>query len=233
MKRFYKVCGVRPEEGGYVVTLDDRPVRTSSRMLLTVPTPALAEAIAVEWDQQGEEVQPLTMPLMRLATTAVERVAPQRQAILDDLLAYGGSDLVCYRAEHPGELVDRQSELWQPMVEWAASELDAHLAVTNTLVAVQQPEQALQAMRWPLEGLDTFHLMAAHTVTSATGSLVVTLALLAGRVDGQTAFQLGALDELYGLEVWGEDKEARTRLDGVRDNVLAAERLLSLVRNPG
>ena len=233
MRRLYKTSGTRAEGEGYTVTLDDRPVRTPERAVLTVPTRPLAEAIAREWGEQGEKVQPLTMPLMRFATTAIDRVAPRRGAILDDLAAYGGSDLVCYRAEHPSELVERQSACWQPMVDWAASALDAHLAVTNSLIAVQQPEPAVLAMRRPLEALDAFGLVAAHTVTSATGSLILTLALLGGRIDGVTAFELGALDELYGLEVWGEDREARDRLEAVRETILAAERLLALARNPG
>lgn len=233
MKRFYKACASAPGEGGYVVTLDDRPVRTPARAVLTLPSAALAEAIAKEWDGQGEEVKPQTMPLMRLATTALDRVATQRDAILDDLASYGGSDLLCYRAEHPRELVERQSAQWQPLIDWAASEHDAILAVTGGLVAVQQPEPALRALRRPLETLDSFGLVATHTVTSATGSLVVALALLAGRIDGDTAFELGALDDLYALEVWGEDREARERLNGVRDTILAAEHLLALVRNPG
>jgi chaperone required for assembly of F1-ATPase len=233
MKRFYKSCTAAPGEGGYVVTLDDRPVRTPARAILTLPNQALAAAIAMEWDSQGEEVLPLTMPLMRLATTAIDRVATQRDAILDDLASYGGSDLLCYRAEQPRELVERQSAQWQPLIEWAACEYDAILAVTGGLVAVQQPEPALRALRRPLEALDAFDLVASQTVTSSTGSLVVALALLAGRVDGKTAFELGALDDLYALEVWGEDKEARERLNGVRDTVLAAEHLLALVRNPG
>ncbi|MGY8997024.1 MAG: ATP12 family chaperone protein [Alphaproteobacteria bacterium] len=233
MKRFYKTCASAIGEGGFVVTLDDRPVRTPARAVLTVPTAGLADAIAREWDGQGEEVKPLTMPLMRLATTAIDRVATQRGAILDDLAAYGGSDLLCYRAEQPRELVERQSAQWQPLIDWAASEHDAILAVTGSLVAVQQPEPALRALRQPLEALDSFSLVSSHTVTSSTGSLVVALALLAGRIDGKTAFELGALDDLYALEVWGEDKEARERLNGVQGTILAAEHLLALVRNPG
>lgn len=233
MKRFYKSCAAAPAEGGYVVTLDDRPVRTPARAVLTVPNQALADAIAMEWDGQGEEVLPLTMPMMRLATTAIDRVATQRDAILDDLASYGGSDLLCYRAEQPRELVERQSAQWQPLIDWAACEYDAVLSVTGSLVAVQQPEPALRALRRPLEALDAFDLVASHTVTSSTGSLVVALALLAGRIDGKMAFELGALDDLYALEVWGEDLEARERLNGVRDTILAAEHLLALVRNPG
>ena len=233
MKRFYKTCAVKPDEAGYIVTLDDRPVRTPARAVLTVPTPALAQAIAEEWDGQGEKVEPFTMPLMRLATTALDRVANRRDAILDDLASYGGSDLVCYRAQHPRELVERQNIHWQPLVDWVASEHDALLAVTSGLVAVPQPEPALKALRRPLEALDPFALVAAHTVTSSTGSLVITLALLAGRIDGRQAFELGTLDDLYALEVWGEDKEARERLDGLQGTILAAERMLALARNPG
>tara|TARA_B100000686_G_scaffold107528_1_gene114561 strand:- start:170 stop:868 length:699 start_codon:yes stop_codon:yes gene_type:complete len=230
MKRFYKGTSTAKQDGGFVVLLDDRPVKTPKRAILALPTQALADAVAREWAEQGEEIDPGSMVLMRLATTAIDRVSYERTAIEDDLAAYGGSDLLCYRTQSPVELAERQAEVWQPLLDWAAARHDALLAVTTGLVAVEQPATAREALRRALEALDDYELMAAHTFTVATGSLVIALAVLAGEIEGEKAFEAGALDDLYGMEVWGEDKEGRERLEGLKNTILAAERMLALLR---
>ncbi|MBC6439802.1 MAG: ATPase [Rhodospirillales bacterium] len=233
MKRFYRTSGTEVLTGGHGVTLDGRPVKTPRRATLMVPTAGLAAAIANEWDGQGETVDPEIMPLMRLATTAIDRVGPERAAILEDLTAYGGSDLICYRTDSPAELAQRQMEAWQPFVDWAAARHDALLAVTSGILHVEQPEPAVSALARALEGLDDFHLMAAHTLTVSTGSLVIALAFLDRHVDGAAAFEAGCLDDLYALEVWGDDRDAWERLDGLKASILAVERFISLLHTEG
>lgn len=230
MKRFYKQAGSARAEGGHSVLLDGRPVRTPARALLVAPTAALAAAIAQEWQEQGETIAPATMPLMRMTATAIDRVPGQRAAVEADLLGFAASDLLCYRAASPAELAERQARLWQPVLDWAALRLDAALLVTQDLAHVEQPPQALAALARRLEALDALELTAVHTVTVSTGSLVLALALLEGEIDAAAAFAAGHADELYGLEVWGEDAEARVRLDALAAEIAAAERLLSLLR---
>lgn len=230
MKRFYKEASTGPAEGGHGVLLDGRPVRTPARRPLVVPSAALAAAVAAEWQVQGEEVDPRTMPMMRLVATALDRVTDERPSVESDLVAFGGSDLVCYRTDAPMELALRQAELWDPLVEWAALALDAPVATTTGLMAVAQPPAALEALRRHLARLPALQLMAVHAVTAATGSLILALALHAGHIDAGRAFEAGLVDELYNLEVWGEDADGRARLEALRSEIAGAERLLDLLR---
>jgi len=230
VKRFYNEAAARAGTVGFEVVLDGRPVRTPARASLTLPTLALAEAVAAEWQAQGDEVVPHSMPMMRLVSTALDRVATGRAAVEADLLSFGASDLVCYRADSPVELAQRQAMLWQPVLDWAALEFDAPLVATSGLQHVAQPQDALVALAHRLEALDDLGLMAVHAVTVATGSLLIGLALHAGRLGSDEAWAAGLVDELYGLEVWGDDPETRARLEGLRGEIAAAARLLRLLR---
>lgn len=230
MKRFYRTASSAPAEGGHGVLLDGRPIRTPGRRLLVVPSAALAAAVAAEWQAQGEEVHPRAMPMMRLVATALDRVTDERAAVEADLVAYGSSDLLCYRADTPVELALRQAELWDPLIEWAALALDAPLATTAGLMAVEQPPAALEALGRHLARLPALELMAVHAVTAATASLVLALALHAGVIDAGRAFEAGQVDELYNLEVWGEDADGRARLEALRAEIASAARLLDLLR---
>ena len=229
MKRFYKDVAWRTTGDGFEVTLDDRPLRTPRRRPITVPTEPLARALVREWSEQEDEIRPDAMPITRLVTTALDRVAAHRRDVLDELSGYGAADLVCYRAETPAELVDRQAELWQPLVDWILHRYDVALMVTSGVIPVVQPETATAPLALALQPLSDLEVMALHTVTTATGSLVIALAVLEGQVHGEAAWAAGLADELYLFEVWGEDFEAKLRHEGLRRDILAAERLLHLI----
>ena len=231
MKRRYADTGVAGREGDLRIELDGRPVMTPARHPLRVPSRPLGDAIAGEWACQGDRIDPSIMPLMRLASTAIDRVAPDPDRVIAGLVAWGMSDLVCFRADHPVELVRRQEASWQPLVEWIAAEHGAALAVTTGIMPLKQPPGSIIALRSALAGLDSFHLVAVHSVASATGSLVIALALLAGRLDAGEAFRAGALDELWSLEVWGDDAEARRQLDVRQTDIREADRFLRLLRH--
>lgn len=231
MKRRYAAAGVAGSEGDYRIELDGRPVMTPARHPLRVPSRPLGDAIAGEWACQGDRIDPSTMPLMRLAATAIDRVAPDPARVIAGLVSFADSDLVCFRADHPVELVRRQETGWQPLVDWVAAEHGAALAVTTGIMPLEQPPDSIPALRSVLADLDSFHLVAVHSVASATGSLVIALALLAGRLDAAEAFRAGALDDLWSLEVWGDDAEARRRLDVRRTDIREAERFLHLLRH--
>ena len=230
MKRRYADTGVAGREGDFRIELDGRPVMTPARHPLRVPSKPLGDAIAGEWACQGDRIDPLTMPMMRLASTAIDRVAPEPARVIAGLLAWGMSDLVCFRADHPVELVSRQVACWQPLVDWIAAEHGAALAVTTGIMPLEQPPESINAFRSVVEDLDSFHLVAIHSIASATGSLVIALALLAGRLGAGEAFRAGSLDDLWSLEVWGDDAEARRRLDVRQTDICKAERFLRLLR---
>ena len=231
MKRWYAAAGVAGSEGHYRIELDGRPVMTPARRPLRLPSRPLGDAIAGEWTCQGDRIDPGAMPLMRLASTAIDRVAPDPARVIADLVAWGMSDLVCFRADHPVELMRRQVASWQPLVDWVAAEHGAALAVTTGIMPLEQPPESINALRSVVEDLDSFHLVAVHSITNATGSLVIALALLAGRLGAGEAFRVGALDDLWSLEIWGDDAEARRRLDVRRTDICQAERFLRLLRH--
>ncbi|HIF09071.1 MAG TPA: ATPase [Sneathiellales bacterium] len=230
MKRFYKKVEVRELEAGrFEVLLDDCPIKTPAKLLLTLPNAGLSQAIAVEWEVQEETINPSTMPLMRYTATALDRVATQRQAVIDEIAAFGASDLFCQRADSPQDLVTRQSAAWQPLLDWADEMFQAKLIVTTGIMPVDQPPDAVAALRAVVAGCDDMTLAGLHGITSITGSLIIGLAVLDGRLDAEDAWELSQLDETFQVEQWGEDEEATARRVNLRTAVLDAARFLALI----
>lgn len=229
LKRFYKNSSAQEAEGGFAVLLDGKPIKTPGGRLLTLPAAALAEAMAEEWRVQGEQVLPSSMPLTQLASTALDRVGPERSHITAQLINYAGTDLLCYRAETPADLVARQTAAWQPVLDWAAQSLDAPLVTTTGLAAVEQPADALAALERLLDAMDVWRLTAAQSAAAAMGSLILALALAEGRLDAEAAYEASQLDETYQIEQWGEDWEAADRRAALKADIQAAGRFLSLL----
>ncbi|WP_193139691.1 MULTISPECIES: ATP12 family chaperone protein [unclassified Meridianimarinicoccus] len=208
-KRFWKETSVEPAEGGYTVRLDGRGIRTPSKAPLIVPTEALARAMADEWDAQEEAIQPATMPMTRSSNSAVDKVAVQFTEVADLLAAYGESDLLCYRAEHPEELIQRQAAAWDPVLDWAAREFDAQLNVASGVMFVPQPESSIAALRRKTHALSHWQLTAFHDLVALTGSLVLGFASLDPRWNRKDIWAWSRLDEDWQAEQWGKDEEAQ------------------------
>ena len=230
LKRFYKQAAAAPAEGGFAVQLDGRPVRTPAKVFLVVPHEALAVAIAEEWQGQGEEVDPRAMALNALACTAIDIVAPQRARIVEDLLGFGGHDLLCYWTDETGELLRRQQQHWQPLLDWAARDLGAPLQKTCGITSRPQPAASIAALERAVAAHDDLALTGLAAAVKAASSLVIGLALARRRIDAAEAFALSQLDELYQAERWGEDAEAAKARAALRRELEAAARLLELVR---
>jgi chaperone required for assembly of F1-ATPase len=229
-KRFYKeTAATDMEGGGHGVALDGRPIRTPGGAPLTAPTIALAEAIAGEWAAQDDEIRPLTMPMMRLAATAIDRIGKERATIIDQIAAYGGSDLLCYRAGSPAALVERQAQLWQPLLDWAAEAHGARLKVTHDITHVAQDQAALDALRAAVEVLDDSRLAAVSQLTAICGSLVIALAVAARHIGAEQATAASLLDEIWQIEQWGDDAEAVERRENVAREIADAARFLELL----
>ena len=230
MRRFYQKAEPAKRAGGYAITLDGKPIKTPGKRDLILPSGALAAAIAEEWNTQETEVRPATMPLTRLATTAVDRVATQRDAIIRQTANYAATDLVCYRAAHPPTLAVRQQVVWQPLIDWAALRYDAPLVVTSGVIPKSQSAECLRAFAAAVAGLDDFSLTALHAATAACGSLVIGLALIEGHLDAQEAFAASQFDESFQIEAWGEDAEQAERRRSLAADIQAAARFISLLR---
>lgn len=232
-KRFWKQATVASVAGGHAVALDGRPLRTPAKAALVVPSAALARAIAAEWDAVGEVVDPGGMPLTRTANSAIDKVAPERDAVVALLAAYGETDLLCYRADGPADLCRRQTEAWDPWLDWAARHLGAELVVVQGLMPAAQPVHSLSRLSAAVAELDHFRLAAFHDLVALSGSLILALAASEGALSPVEAWRLSRLDEDWQAELWGEDDEA-ARTAGIRkDAFLQAARFLDLLCESG
>ena len=229
MKRFWKSAAVVEADGGYSVELDGRPVKTPARAELTVPTSALAEAIAAEWNEAPEEVDPRAMPLTGLANAAIDRVAPDKDAFAASLARYGESDLTCYRAEGPETLVKRQAESWDALLGWARRRYDVDFATCSGVMHVPQPEETVRKLGHAVASLDAFHLAGLSPLVTIGGSLVAGLAVLEKMMPASEAWEAVSLDDRWQMEHWGADAEAEAALDARRRDFLAAARFLELL----
>jgi chaperone required for assembly of F1-ATPase len=230
-KRFYRNAAAAVSEDGYSVVLDGRPVKTPGGQPLVVSTEVLAEAMAAEWMAQAEVIRPDTMPLTQLSATVVDKVGPERRAIVDRLVSYATTDLLCYRAEHPADLAALQHASWQPLLDWVTETLGARLNVTAGVIPVDQPPHAIDALRSAVEELADVELTALASIVPASASLVVGLALVLGRIDDEAAFEISQVDESYQIDRWGDDIEAADRRRRLREEIRAAATFLALARD--
>ncbi|MBM3604577.1 MAG: ATPase [Alphaproteobacteria bacterium] len=231
-RRFWTTVTVAEVETGWELRLDERQLRTPGKQPLILPTQALAEAVAEEWRAQEAEIRPQTMPLTRASNSAVEKVAPQFDDVVQMLAEYGGTDLLCYRATDPEALIRRQAEAWDPLVDWAAVELRAPLRITHGVIPIAQSPEALARLRAEVAALDLYGLTALHDLVTIPGSLVLGLSVLRGRLKGAEVHRLSRIDEDFQIERWGADEEAREAAEERRVAIGWAERLWSLSR-PG
>lgn len=211
-KRFYETAGVREEGGLFHVALDGRTVRTPARKSLAAPSRALAEALAAEWQAQGEVIDPARMPLTRLANSIIDGVADARDEVADDIVKYLNSDLLFYRAEGPEALVNQQAAAWDPVIAWAREALGARFVLAQGVVHAAQPAEAIAAAKKAMSR-DHWRLGAMHSVTTLTGSGLLALALAAGAIAPEEAWRAAHVDEDFNMATWGRDAQALARRD--------------------
>jgi chaperone required for assembly of F1-ATPase len=227
VKRFWKHVAVEPEDGGWGIRLDGKPVRTPARAPLAVPSRGMAEAIAGEWT--GEEVDPRAMPLTGLANAAIDRVAPDRAAFAQGLARYAESDLACYRAEGPPGLVERQEVAWDALLGWARRRYDVDFVTTSGLAHVAQPPATVDRLAHEVAALDAFRLAGLSPLVTIGGSPVAALAVLEGAMTPGEAWDAVSVDERWQIDQWGADAEAVAALDNRRRDFMAAASFLELL----
>ena len=224
-RRFYKTVAITDD---LCIALDERAVKTPLKSTLRLSTRTLAEAVAAEWDAQGEKINPSAMLFTKLANTAIDRVGPDRARIEAEVLDYANSDLVCYRADRPPELVLRQRRAWDPVVDWARNTLDAPFAATVGVIHQPQPEAAIAGFARALGELNDFELTAYHSLMTLTGSALIALMLATGSAVPEAAWIAAHVDEDYQIEQWGQDHEAQTRRAARYAEFIACCRFLAL-----
>jgi len=229
VKRFYKEVTVDRAPDGFRFLLDGKPVRTPARQPLLLPTQALADAVAQEWREQEDEMRPAAMPLTRLVNTVLDGIRATREEVISTILRFGENDLLSYRAEAPVALVARQLQ-WDDYLSWLSDRHGARLAVTSGIQHVEQSAETLAALRQAIAAQSDFNLAALHVLASVTGSLVLGLAVLDGRLTSEDAFALSRLDEAYQAEQWGSDREAEARAGHLAAEMHHAAELVRLAR---
>ena len=229
MKRFWRAASVEEQDAGYTILLDARPVKTPARALLRLPTCALAEAIAAEWDAQADTIDPRAMPLTGLANAAIDRVAPDPATFAGGLAQFGASDLLYYRAERPRRLVELQAAAWDPLLDWARRRFDVDFVLGSGVMPVDQPEATVRALAPAVAAYDPFRLAALSPLVTVGGSLIAALALAEGAVARDAAWTAVTIDEQFQLDEWGSDAEAEKALAVRREDFDAGARLLDLL----
>jgi len=229
-KRFWTEARVVPAPGGHGIALDARAVKTPAKAPLVLPSHALAEAVAAEWDAQKDAVDPRTMPLTRAANAAIDKVVPQYDEVAEMIAAYGGSDLLCYRAPGPEALVARQAAGWDRWLDWAAARHGARLAAGVGVVHVAQDAACLSALGARVRAHSAFELTGLYDLVALSGSLVLGLAVSEGALDPAAAWDLSRIDETWQAEQWGADEDAEALAAAKRRDFLQAHRFLTLLR---
>ena len=231
MKRFWKSVTTEETPDGWRVLLDGRPVSTPAKRPCLVPVPEMAAGIAREWDAQEGEIRPTTMPVTRAANAAIDKVVPQRAEVAEMIAAYGDSDLICYRAETPQELADRQAAAWDPLLDWADATFGARLVPVAGVMHAPQHAQALRRLAEPVEAMDPFHLTAFHDLVGLSGSLVIGLAAIHEVEEIGALWRLSRIDETWQEEQWGIDEEARAQAAAKESEFRAAKRFHDLAQS--
>lgn len=222
LKRFWREVSVVEEDGGFAVRLDNRPVKTPAKRALVLPTRAVADNVALEWEAQVEKVNPTTMPWTRSANAAIDKVATQRAEVAAHLADYAGSDLLCYRAEGPGGLVVRQTRAWDALLDWAEETYGARLAVTHGVMPIEQKPSQVATLGRAMEDMTDFQLTGFHDLVTLSGSYVIGLAAANDHLAALDLWAMSRLDEDWQIEQWGEDEEASAHAALKRDAFLHA-----------
>lgn len=229
-KRFYTDVSVELRDEGHTIHLDGRPVRSPAKNSLALPTQVLAQAIAAEWEAQVDVIDPETMHLTRIANSAIDGVKGREAELIDEIVNYAASDLLCYRAEHPEQLVQNQAHAWDPLLSWAATDCGISLQPGGGIMPIAQSKEALAAVRAALEGAEALELAPMHVLVTLSGSAVLGLAVRRGHIEPAAAWTVAHVDEDWQIEQWGEDAEASARRAYRWQEFAAAARFLMLLQ---
>lgn len=230
-KRFWKDTSVVEVDGGFGIALDGRTVKTPAKAPLVMPTRAMADAVVAEWDAQGEEIDPASMPVTRSANAAIDKVAVQHAEVADMLAEYGGSDLLCYRATTPTELIVRQVDAWDPLLEWAEEALGAKLKTVAGVMYEAQDEEALSNLRARVNAFDNFQMAAFHDLVGISGSLIIGFAATQDLHPIETLWKISRIDEQWQEDQWGVDDAAAAEADQKKQAFIHAYNFYKMALN--
>jgi chaperone required for assembly of F1-ATPase len=223
-KRFWEQASVVAVQGGFTVQLDGRAIKTPAKAALVVPTHALAQIIAQEWQDQPKIIDPTLMPATRAANAAIDKVTGQQAEVAKLISAYGDSDLLCYRATEPDALIEREAQAWDPILDWAAHRYGYRAVVRTGVMHGPQPAALLASLEADIAGLTVFELTAVHDLVALSGSLLLGLAVVDRFALPEDLWTASRVDEDWQSEQWGADDEAIALSEGRKRAFLDAAR---------
>jgi chaperone required for assembly of F1-ATPase len=229
VKRFWKDTDVTKTDGGWIITLDGRAVKTPAGKSVALSSQKLADAVGAEWKAQEDQIVPASMPYFRYVVTAIDRVTPQRADIISQLVDFSGNDLLCYRDPDQMELAKEQNMRWNPLLEWAESEHGLKLQTGAGIIPIRQADDTVQIAQQILIEKDDFRLAGLYNLISLSGSFIIGMAIEQGKIGAEDGFQLAFLDELWQVRKWGSDAEAEDRRQTIKQDMMDATRYLSLL----
>ncbi len=233
-KRFWTATQATKTAEGYSVELDGRALKTPAKADLVVPTRGLAQAVAQEWDALEEKIDPTLLPFTKLCNAAIDNMVQKAGLVVETLAEYAETDLLCYRADSPEGLKRRQSEVWDPLLDWARDSHGLFFVQTAGILPVEQPPATLSAFHKWLSQMDHFQLMACHDLIMGSGSIVISRAVVEGHIDANTGWAASIVDEIWQMEQWGDDEEAKILRDTkARDFKTAAQMIRLLHKSEG
>jgi len=227
LKRFWQAVEVIPSNDGFTVTLDGRNVRTPGKALLAVPTEEMARHIASEWEAQTDRVDPRTMPWTRSANSAIDKLSVQRAEVEDHLIGYAGTDLVCYRAVSPNELVERQAAAWDPILQNVDKSFGVRLLTTSGVMPVTQEPETIDVLRNVMSTMSDFAITGFHDIVTLSGSYLIAVSVAQKAVESHAAWGLSRIDEDWQVEQWGHDEDSDAQVEIKREAFLHAVRFFT------
>ncbi|WP_306253641.1 ATP12 family chaperone protein [Parvularcula sp. IMCC14364] len=230
-RKFFKEASAAHTESGWQVLLDGRPARTPGRNLLATESQQLAQAMAEEWNELTDEINPYLMPLSRCRMVVLDQAQTDAQKWHEIIIDYLCSDLLCYRATHPSDLIDRQEQHWGPFLHWFSEQTGRKLSVTSGIISIAQPAETVESVRKMIIGLDADVLSCLAAATQITGSAVLALSLWKRAEQPQVIFEASRLDEIYQAEKWGIDTEAQENENRLRADFLSIATYLRLTQS--
>lgn len=231
MKRFYKQADINERDGQFTVQLDGKDIKTPAKSMCIIPNRNIARAVAKEWDAQEGDINPALMPITKLVNTAIDKVGGRREALIDELVGFAGSDQVCYRADQPEELVRQQNQIWNPLLENLKQFHHIDLKVTTGVMFQEQSPKQIKKIKAIIDAIETFELTAFYGMTTVTGSVTIGVNLFEDRISLDEAWNAGHLDENFQTSQWGSDEEAEERRFNLREELNNAVYFLKLCRN--
>ena len=228
-KRFWKVTSIIADERGYAIALDEREVKTPMGLTFIVKKEKLASVIRNEWDDQLEHIDPNSMPIYKFAVTSLDRVSTQRDAIVDELSAFGANDLLCYREDRDLKLAEHQEQVWQPFLNWAAEMFSVNFKVFNGIMPGNQDQKCISNLRNAIDKFDDYQLSGLHTLVTVSGSLVLGLAAAYNQSPLDDIIKASFLDDLWQQDKWGYDEEVTVKLNNHRKLIEDAHHYLQLL----